>query len=271
MARRAVAWLIVAAGLIGVSCSGDDGGAPSSSSGDATASESSAPAGTSAPQSLTAEQAELLATMRVANYRAVEATFVTSVTEQAATLELHGVVNWQQHTGSAVFRTTDRSEAGGRGLMQWNFEKVAAHPGGDVDGPPPPPPADGTWQQRPIDPSKSALDAVLLLLLSVASPDPDNPQLLRQTDAAYLGTEIVDGRTATVFTGPTTDAATGAAPATSTAPPSADASPRLTYWVAADGALVRLRAVVGNQNVTVGFSPAPTTPTEYLPDLVTAG
>jgi hypothetical protein len=236
----------------------------------------STPAGTSAPQALTAQQAELLATMRLANYRAVEASFVTSVSEQASTVALHGVVNWQQHTGSAVFRSAGRTDAGGNGLMQWNFDKVAAHPGGDVDGPPPPPPADGMWQQRPIDPTQSSLDAVFLLLLSVASPDPDNPQLLRQTDAAYLGTEIVGGRTATVFTGPTSDAAAGSepatpsVPATSQAPSGGDASPRLTYWVAADGALVRLRAVVGSQTVTVDFAPAPTPATEYLPDLITA-
>jgi hypothetical protein len=273
VARRAVGWLVGAVVVAAVSCSGDDGGArPSTSAADVA----STPAGTSAPQALTAQQAELLATMRLANYRAVEASFVTSVSEQASTVTLHGIVNWQQHTGSAVFRTAGRRDAVGNGLMQWNFDKVAAHPGGDVDGPPPPPPADGTWQQRPIDPSRSALDAVFLLLLSVASPDPDNPQLLRQTDAAYLGTEIVGGRTTTVFTGPSSDAATAAepssptVPATSTAPAGGGSVPRLTYLVAADGALVRLRAVVGSQTVTVEFSPPPPTPTEYLPDLVTA-
>jgi len=168
-----------------------------------------------------------------------------------------------------VFRTAGRADANGNGLMQWNFEKVAAHPGGDVDGPPPPPPEDGAWQQRPIDPSTSALDAVFLLLLSVASPDPDNPQLLAQTDAAYLGTEIVGGQTATVFTGPTSDAASDSATTTSSVPPSTDASSRITYWVAPDGRLLRLRAAVGNQTVTVDFAAAPTTATEYLPDLVT--
>jgi hypothetical protein len=111
---------------------------------------------------------------------------------------------------------------------------------------------------------------VFLLLLSLASPDPENPQLLQQTDAAYLGTEIVDGRTTTVFTGPTSDTAAGSGATTSTAPPTADAPSRLTYWVAADGKLVRLRAAVGNQTVTIGFGPAPSTPTEYLPDLVAA-
>ena len=105
-------------------------------------------------------------------------------------------------------------------------------------------------------------------MLSLASPDPENPQLLRQTDAAYLGTEIIGGHTATVFTGPSADEATDAAATTSSAGWAATAA-RLTYWVAADGRLIRLRALVGNQTVTVDFSAAPTPATEYLPDLVT--
>lgn len=275
MFRRIVAWLVGACALVAAAgCSGDDAGpattATTASTGTGagvTAAESTAPVGTGAPQGLTAEQAELLATMRLANYRTVETSFATSVTEQADTVALHGVVNWQQHTGSAVFRTLGRTDANSHGLMQWNFERVAAHPGGDVDGPPPAPPADGTWQQRPIDPTSSSLDAVFLLLLSLASPQPDNPQLLRQTDAAYLGTEIVAGRTAQVFAGPTSDTASGEPAATSSEPAAAEQSPRLTYWVAADGTLLRLRALVGNQTVTVDFAAAPTTPTVYLPDL----
>jgi hypothetical protein len=271
--RRIMAWLVGAVALVAAGCSGDDAGTTATTTvavGSAPAgADSSAPEGTGPPQALSVEQAEVLATMRLANYRAGAASFATSVSDRADTVELHGVVDWQQHTGSAVFRTAGRTDANSRGLMQRNYERVVAHAGGDTDGPPPPPPDDGTWQQRPIDPTTSSLDAVFLLLLSLASPQPDNPQLLRQTDAAYLGTEIVAGRTAQVFTGPTSDAAAGDAAETSSPAAAVGPSPRLTYWVASDGTLLRLRALVGNQTVNVDFSAAPATPTEYLPDLVT--
>lgn len=262
--------VIVGVGLLGagVACSGDDGGGSTAT----TLAPASAPVGTSAPQPLTMPQAEVLATMRSANHRAGSAAFSTTVRDGADVIDLRGVVDWQQHVGSAVFRAAGRTDANGNGLMQWNFEHVAAHPGGAVDGPPPPPPADGTWVQRPIDPTQSTLDTLFLLLLSVASPQPDNPQLLRQTDAAYLGTEIVHGQTVSVFTGPTSDDAT--APAATEAPAAADPSSggaALTYWVAADGSLVRMSARLGGtQTVTVDFSAAPATPTEFLPDLVAA-
>lgn len=223
---------------------------------------------TAPPQPLTAGQATLLAGMRLANYRVVEASFTTSVRVGVDVIGLSGVVNWKHHTGSAVFKAAGRTDASAHGLMQWNFDKVAAHAGGDVDGPPPPPPADSTWTQRPIDPTQSALDTVFLLLLSLAAPQPENPQLLRQTDAVYLGVEIVDGQTVTVFSGPSTDSASASTAPASSASAERETSSRLTYWVAADGVLLRLRAIVGNQIVTVDFAPSPATPTEYLPDLI---
>lgn len=264
---------LVAAAVVALpACSGDDGAAGPATDGAPTAPAptaaggDTAPSGTTAPQPLTLPQAQVLASMRAANHRLGQATFQTAVNDQGTVVSLRGVVDWQRHVGSAVYTTVaGRTDPSADGLMQWNFEKVSAHPGGAVDGPPPAPQADGAWVQRAIDPTRSPIDTLFLLLLSVASQQPDNPQLLQQSDAAYLGTEIVAGRTASVFAGPTSDAAVDPA-----SPPTTggSAGSGLTYWVADDGALVRLRANLGGAPVTVEFSAAPTVPTEFLPDLL---
>lgn len=222
--------------------------------------------GTVAPQSLTLAQAQLLASMRAANYRLGQASFSTTIDDSGLAVRFHGVVDWHQHVGSAVFAVAGSTDPAASGLVQWNFDVVAAHAGGAVDGPPPTPPADG-WTRRALDPSLSVPDTAFALLLSLASPQPDNPQLLQQSDASYLGTEIIAGRTATVFTGPTSEAAIDpSAPTTATA----DGGSSLTYWVANDGTLLRLQAELGSQPVTVDFAVAPDPPTEFLPSLLPA-
>lgn len=274
VSRRMGIALVSAAFVALPACSGDDGtagstiGSAATAPGSTVAGGDTTPSGTTAPQPLTLPQAQVLASMRAANYRIGQATFQTAVTDRGTVVSLRGVVDWQRHVGSAVYTTVaGRTDPSADGLMQWNFEKVSAHPGGAVDGPPPPPEADGAWVQRAIDPTQSPIDTLFVLLLSIASQQPDNPQLLQQSDAAYLGTEIVAGRTASVFAGPTSDAAVDpASPSTSAAGGSAGSG--LTYWVADDGALVRLRANLGGAPVTVEFSAAPAAPTAFLPDLL---
>jgi hypothetical protein len=254
----------VALCLVPLACSSDDGGGP----------PTEAPATTVAPQRLTAAQAELLASMRLVNYQAVERSFTTSVTVDGAALSIHGVVNWAHHVGSIVYTTAGSTAEGSHGLMQWNFSTVAAHAGGDADGPPPPPPADGTWIQRQIDPTTSVLDTTFLLLLNLGNSQPENPQLLAQSDARFLGTEIIGGSQVSVFSGPTSDTAVDAAASTTTSTAaSAATSPgaRTTYYVASDGTLVRFVGLLGVQTVTVDLAAGPDPATEFLPDLVTEG
>lgn len=234
------------AGGVFSSCAGGSG----------SASDGARPAA-AAPQPLTLEQAERLAGMRTANYEARSASFRTRVPSQGRILELEGVIDWTRHAGSAVYRDTGASGPDAGGLVQWDFSKVAAHSGGAVDGPPPAPPRDGAWQVRPIAPTEHVLDTLLLLLLNLASPQVDNPVLLQQGDARFLGTEQVDGREAWRFSGPSAsgDGEGG----------------RLVYTVRDDGRIARLEATLGATPVEVEFDAAVPAAVELLPDVGSDG
>jgi|GEM_PF-1656177 len=82
------------------------------------------------------------------------------------------------------------------------------------------------------------------VLFSLTTDRPENAQLLRQSDARYLGSQELDGRTLDVYRMPSasTDGAAGAAGAGSPAPSAAGAAPggRSRLWLDGDGRIRRL-------------------------------
>lgn len=82
----------------------------------------------------------------------------------------------------------------------------------------------GDWQTVPFAQGPSA---ALAVIFSLGADRPENAQLLRQSDARYLGTGELDGETLSVFRLPSADGSTAA-------------STRM--WLDADGRLRRLDA-----------------------------
>lgn len=173
---------------------------------------------------LTAEQSEVLAMIRYRNYaRAlIPISVVLPVNDQD--VALRGAVDLRRHRGYATFEAT--GSASSAGLLQWTLTDVALRADGSRTLAYPPP-KDG-WTVRPLDPSGSSLDATLAMVLALASDRPENPLLLRQSSAAYLGTRELDGRTLDAFRGPSaSDSANQSAPS------------RITYLVDPDENTVR--------------------------------
>ena len=125
----------------------------------------------------------------------------------------------------------------------------------DADGMPPlpiPGADDPTWLSRAIDASASALDRRLVLIGSLGSDRPENPLLLQQTGALWLGEDEVDGTAVTVFAAPPSDEV--AEPGSV----DADTSP-LRLWVTADALLLRAQTRVDGawQDVDFGTAAGP--------------
>jgi hypothetical protein len=82
----------------------------------------------------------------------------------------------------------------------------------------------GSWQTASFDEGPSA---ALAVIFSLGADRPENAQLLRQSDARYLGDEEVGGETLSVFRLPSVDGVSSA---------------RTRMWLDADGRLRRLDA-----------------------------
>ena len=119
------------------------------------------------------------------------------------------------------------------GLIVWDGNGLGLAPA--LDGTPP-------WQQAehvprsgwsPRSYTTDPLDAGLRLLIGLGADRPDNPLLLAQSGARWLGRARVDGRDCDEIAGPR---ATGTTPGTG---PDGGKSP-LTYWVDGNGDLLRV-------------------------------
>lgn len=252
-------------------CSDDDDGDDTAGSGDIEADQ---PAEPDEPQELTTEQAERLAAVRFSNYRAGTGVFSTMFPAGTGEIELHGIVDWRNHLGSAVYRdAADEPPAGTEaglpapqagGLVQWSLSHVARHEGGDVDGLPPAPPEDGQWQLRNLDPSAETLDTMLSLLLNLGSDRPENPQLIAQSSARFVGTDSIDGVPVSIFTGP------GEAGA-STDDGGAEAESRTRFWIDDEGTMRRFEARLGGSPtfVAVDFDVDQHPKMQMIPDFPT--
>lgn len=186
---------------------------------------------------LTQQQAELLATVRFRNFDAgVRAITITIPARTGQESSSGGrIAGWMDFVGHVGFAS---AQQGGDelGLLLWNGQRVAVNessPGPAVL----PVPEDG-WRSDQLDPTASPMTQSLAIVLSLASDRPENPLLLRQSDAAYLRADEIDGRPVTVIAGPSQAASTTSASET----PGPPDSNRVRYWIDEDGILLRLQA-----------------------------
>ncbi|NED96054.1 hypothetical protein G1H11_12120 [Phytoactinopolyspora alkaliphila] len=196
---------------------------------------------------LTADEAQRLAIMRFTNFNTGVRAVRFEVTDSGARYAVDGWVDFESGLGYAGVH--DNRADGGQGplLVAWSEDTISSHdPVGDDEAVPLPPPdtATGTdaWTSSSLSPAESRLHAALAVVLAAGSDRPDNPLLLRQTDARWLRSDEVDGVPADVILGPTHDEAHD--PATSTAAPDgSDAT--LRYWIDDDGLLMRMEVRLG--------------------------
>lgn len=118
------------------------------------------------PRVLTQEESERLATSRWRNVDAGTRTFTTTLTAEGQTLDVTGLINFTTHTGTAAMGVDGASDAQ---LVAWDVTLVRVHPA--VEGIDPtvgeaPPVDSDQWQSRPLDAAATAVDALLLVLLS---------------------------------------------------------------------------------------------------------
>ena len=198
-------------------------------------------AGTAEPESprvtgLTTEQAERLAVTRFRNFDAgVREITVTVSGLDTGDVEVAGWYDYATHTGYGS-ATSAGEDAG---LIWWSADTIATREGATGDGTAPLPlPSDG-WQSGALDPTSTSLANALALATNLGSDRPENPQLLAQSDAAFLEKDTIDGTEVEVFLGPSAD---GTAESSS----AADLSSRARYWVGDTGTLLRFESPLGD-------------------------
>ncbi|MGZ0711673.1 hypothetical protein ACWPKO_25410 (plasmid) [Coraliomargarita sp. W4R53] len=198
---------------------------------------------------VTTEQSQVLAITRFRNYDDTSRPFETTLEESGQQLAITGWVDWVSGEGYAAVSST----TGDSGVIIWNHESTAATGAELTPGEFPPLPApslaeaeaEPSWGTRPIDISTSTLDAVLSTLLALGSDRPDNPLLVQQSGALWLGDDTIDGTAVSVFAAPPSDEAV-------TEMPSPDES-GLRLWVDGEGTMWRAEVRVGTQWSTINF------------------
>lgn len=201
------------------------------------------------PRGLTTEEAERLSVARFLAYRDGSRRFEVDVATVDGTVALRGRVDYRTGVGIAT-----AALAGGTAVVTWDADTVVGWVGaGDgttvPDAPPPPPGA-----ARPLDPSASTVDAVLVLLASLGTDRPENAQLLASSDAQRLRADEVDGVPVDVFAGPS-DADTGEGAGTT------------RFWVDESGVLLRFEADLHSGAVSVLLRPEQYVAVPRAPDL----
>lgn len=183
---------------------------------------------------VTTDEAGRLALSRLNLYQASPVAVTLTADEGGGvTIRVDGVVDYRTHRGVGRYRTTGASGPMDHGLIVWDTGGLGLAPdqaGTATDAP--------AWQQAEHIPRQGwsprtytadPLDAGLNLIVQLGADRPDNPLLLAQSGARWLGRERIDGRDFDRFAGPR---AQGAAPDGARSP--------LTYWVDGDGGLRRV-------------------------------
>ncbi|MFF2350918.1 hypothetical protein ACFVVL_14165 [Kitasatospora sp. NPDC058115] len=181
---------------------------------------------------VTVDEASRLALSRLNLFEASPVAVTLTASEGGGVgVRVEGVVDYRTRRGTGRYQVTGANGPLDHGLVVWDAGGLglAPEPAG-ADGP--------AWQQAehvprqgwsPRSYTADPLDAGLQLIVQLGADRPDNPLLLAQSGARWLGRDRLDGREHDRFAGPR---AQGAAP-------DGERSP-LTYWVDADGALRRV-------------------------------
>ena len=202
------------------------------------------------PRPLTAEEAQVLAQTRLRNDVAGVRQASFSVTDQSLTYEITAWIDFPAKIGYGTATSPDTDEVLS---LAWSDSWIASQPGVAGQMPPIPPTAEG-WNVSALLPEQSRLHAILAVLLTLGSGQPDNPLLLAQTDARWIREDTVFDTPVTVFRGPSSDEV-------DTGDPSAEGTGPL-YWVTEDGTLLRMETVLGGSGelVVVEFTDADQVP-----------
>ena len=171
---------------------------------------------------LTPEQAGRLSGALYRDYLQSGARLQVEIPARSGTpRRLSGRIDWHLHLATATLnRPLAPSEAAR--MLLWSPSTVleggvpglasavraAGHPG-------------AVWVASRLTPTTSAFDSVLALLNGLASTKPENPLLLQQGKARYLGLSPIDGRRLEGYR-----------------------SGSLTFWLSADGTIRRVSARV---------------------------
>ncbi|BAU84807.1 hypothetical protein SLA_3906 [Streptomyces laurentii] len=184
-------------------------------------------------RALTSDEANRLAVARFRNYEAEGRAVTITVPGTAGESVVTGSVDYHAKTGYGVVRGSGR-DASGDGLIEWTATTVRFHPLANAPATAPAsPPATG-WYDRPLRTAGNTLDGSLAIALGLGNDRPDNPQLLPQNGAEWVGSGQVRGRPTDVMTGPDARGKAGTADT-------------VRYWIGADGTMYRVQADVASE------------------------
>ncbi|PJI91126.1 hypothetical protein [Luteimicrobium subarcticum] len=242
----------IAVALAGCTGSGPNGGG--AGGGGAT---TSAPAASARP--VTSDEADRLAVARFDVWDQQWTDVDLRVPVQGDVLHLTGRADMRDH--EAFAHVTSRE---GDALLQWTLTGKAVVPATGDSLLPTPAPTSG-WQAAAMV-ADDPLDAALVLTLNLASDRPENPVLLQQNGARWVGTGTVDGTEVDLFTAPAGGAATDG-PTGGTA--DARDNPLVRYAVDAKGYLRQVTADTGaSEPLVVTLTPSDdSTPIDLVPAL----
>ncbi len=200
---------------------------------------------------ITQEESERLAIARFSVYDRQWVDIDARVPVDGDTLALRGRADMRAHAATAVVETGDGRWA----LLQWTPEgKAIVELPAEPDGLPQPP-ATG-WDAAVLDLGQP-LDAALAVILELASDRPENPLLLRQNGARWVGSDEVDGAAVDVFIAPGGDE---------------KVNELVRYWVDETGLLRRLVADTGGaEPLTVTLTPSEAGVIPLVPELAARG
>ncbi|MFI0977391.1 hypothetical protein ACH4SP_10225 [Streptomyces sp. NPDC021093] len=195
------------------------------------------------PRPLSTEQAEQMALSRFSLYEKSPLEVVARAPMGSSAVEVRAVIDYRAQRAVGTY-----TAGGSRGLIAWDATGLAVAEGTAGSA------ADATaaavrlgsraWSPRAY--SGDPLDAVLRVAMGLGTDRPDNPQLLAQQGALYLGQGEWNGAAYHLYSGPRPAPARKAAHPTArdagrTAPagPAGARSP-LTYWINEQSGLGRV-------------------------------
>lgn len=160
---------------------------------------------------VTSGEAERLAISQFNNFdagiRSVEAT----VTEAGSTYSFYGWFDYTEHFGyGELTHVYEESHAEEAALLLWDEAVISLSSSYTPTGEDPPLPApditdpEPAWGSGSLTPDESRLHTLLIIVGSLGAERPDNPLLLQQGGALYLGDAAIEGSSEelTVFAGP---------------------------------------------------------------------
>lgn len=180
------------------------------------------------PRALTNEESERLASVLVNNALTGSRSFTASVPGGDGGQRVQGTMDFRNGRGYAEIDAIE-----GVTLVLWDGSTVGFQDAPEPQLPEQIPASGWTWQ--PLKADVSPVATTLVMLVSLGTTTADNPLLIRQNGARWLGEETIDNTEVDIFSGPT-------------APSTGASGSAVRYWVTADGTLERVVAQIGTSD-----------------------